>query len=178
LHLRAQELVLTFKSGTAAASADAASTVLTAAASCGQLQQLCVGGSRLGLRSIPGSLAALKSLVKLGLKGCSLEGTLQLPRNLVNLGLDDCTAHKLPTSLSTMSSLTQLIVISAAAPPPAWPPNLQVLKVLCPNQKWFSASCVCEALEKCFVSTHNCTPHSTFVNMCTAVQSEAHLLCA
>jgi predicted small lipoprotein YifL len=125
----AQELRLSFKSGMAAASADAASTVLTAAANCRQLQQLYVksrDGRGLGMRSIPGSLAALESLVKLDLRGCGLEGTLQLPPNLT---LDDYTAHKLPFSLSTMSSLTRLIATSTAAPPPTWPHNLHVLRV-------------------------------------------------
>lgn len=130
--------MLDFSPCTAAATAEdgasTAATVLTAAGACSKLQQLCVkteGSCGLGLRSIPGELAALGSLTGLDLRRCGLQGAQQLPLSLVELRLEDCTAYTLPASLASLTSLTSLAASSTAAPPPAWPPRLHALQVPC-----------------------------------------------
>ena len=71
----------------------------------------------------------LESLAGLDLQYCGLEGALQLPTSLVRLRLDDRTPYKLPANLGAMTALTRLAANSAVAPPPAWPPCLQDLRV-------------------------------------------------
>lgn len=129
-----QECVLGSGLDGAAAPGEAAATVLTAVGACSKLQRLCVWAERgpdLGLRCIPGSLAALGSLTSLALHWCGLWGLQQLPANLVGLRLSDSTAYALPAGLSAMTSLTRLTVRSTAAPPLAWPLRLQFLQVCC-----------------------------------------------
>ena len=113
--------------------ATGSSTVLTAAGACSKLQRLTVKTSErrfgLGMRRLPDSLAKLESLAGLDLQYCGLEGALQLPTSLVHLRLDDRTPYKLPANLGAMTALTRLAANSAVAPPPAWPPRLQDLRV-------------------------------------------------
>jgi hypothetical protein len=68
---------LGFRRGTAAASADATATVLTAAGSCQKLQRLRMKThdcSNLGLRSLPASVVAHPSLASIDLQLRGLVG--------------------------------------------------------------------------------------------------------
>ena len=127
-----------FSSQGASTPSDGTTSILSAAGTCKKLQRLSVNypyensmEPHLGLRHIPGELAALGSLTGLDLRRCGLQGAQQLPLSLVDLRLEDSTTYTLPASLASLTSLTSLTVSSTATPPPAWPTRLHVLQVPC-----------------------------------------------
>ena len=129
-----QELTVSFSCKVAPAPDTAAATVLTAASACANLQHLIIASQRddrgLNLRSIPDSLAALRFFTSLELANCRLQGLPNFPPNLRNLRVDDNTSLGLPaSSISTLTALTRLKSNYLAAPPLAWPPHLQFLRV-------------------------------------------------
>ena len=166
--------MLSFRPCTDAASDKATETVLTAAGACSKLQRLCVGteyialglhtrtGKGVGLRSIPGSLAALGSLTTLELQRCGLLGPQQLLSNLVDLRLDDrtCAGYTLPASLAAMTALTRLTANHAQRPPPVWPPRLIFLEVRCLQAGAPSTLCGLHSALLDSVRLRCCLPHA------------------